>query len=81
MGDVQPDLRRRQGDYGADGDFRVIPACWQAVIAAATADALVALMPQRRRTAFQQVMVGPSAIGDIARPVHVLVHSGHKMTS
>ena len=43
MGDVQPDLRRRQGDYGFDGDFRVIPVRWQAVIAAAIAVAMVAL--------------------------------------
>jgi hypothetical protein len=42
MGDVQPDPRR-QGDYGFDGDFRVIPVRWQAVIAAAIAVAMVAL--------------------------------------
>jgi hypothetical protein len=43
MGDVQPDLRRRQGDYGPDGDFRLIPVRWQAVIAAAIAVAMAAL--------------------------------------
>ncbi|MCO6011598.1 class I SAM-dependent methyltransferase [Actinoallomurus purpureus] len=26
------DLRRRRGDYGFDGDFRLIPAVWQATI-------------------------------------------------
>lgn len=26
------DLRRRRGDYGFDGDFRLIPAAWQATI-------------------------------------------------
>jgi SAM-dependent methyltransferase len=43
MGEVQPDLLRHYGDYGIDGDFRVIPARWLAVIAAAIVVALVAL--------------------------------------
>jgi arsenite methyltransferase len=43
MSDVAPELRRRRGDYGFDGDFRVIPARWQAVIAAAVVAALIAL--------------------------------------
>ncbi|WP_433196853.1 class I SAM-dependent methyltransferase [Nocardia sp. CA-107356] len=38
-----PDLCRRRGDYGIDGDFRVIPARWQAMIAAAIVAALIAL--------------------------------------
>ncbi|WP_345353490.1 class I SAM-dependent methyltransferase [Actinoallomurus liliacearum] len=30
MSDI--DLRRRRGEYGVDGDFRVVPAVWQATI-------------------------------------------------
>ncbi|WP_405162606.1 class I SAM-dependent methyltransferase [Nocardia sp. NBC_01499] len=37
-----PDVRR-QGDYGLDGDFRVISARWQAMILAAIVAVLIAL--------------------------------------
>lgn len=42
MADEHLDPRRRQGDYGFDGDFSVIPAVWHFVIAAAVCLALVA---------------------------------------
>ena len=35
MADVHLDPRRRQGEYGIDGDFNVVPALWQFVIVAA----------------------------------------------
>ena len=34
------DLRRRRGDYGIDGDFRLIPAAWQVTILGAICAAL-----------------------------------------
>jgi arsenite methyltransferase len=43
MGDVHLDPRHRQGEYGIDGDFNVIPALWQIVIVAAVCLVLVAV--------------------------------------
>lgn len=40
--DIGPDLRRRRGDYGFDGNFRVISAPWLAVIHAVLAAVLIA---------------------------------------
>ena len=37
---MDTDLRRRRGDYGFDGDFRLIPAGWQATILGAVCAAL-----------------------------------------
>jgi arsenite methyltransferase len=72
MGDVQPDLRRRQGDYGVDGDFRVIPARWQAVIVAAIAVALVALTV---RNAVAGALVGAVVTGLLALGLVLFVGS------
>jgi arsenite methyltransferase len=43
MADVRSDPRRHRGDYGFDGDFRAIPARWQAVIVTAVTAALIAV--------------------------------------
>lgn len=43
MSDIRPDLRRPLGDYGIDGDFRVIPPRGHAVILALIGIALVTL--------------------------------------
>ncbi|GAA1809746.1 class I SAM-dependent methyltransferase [Actinomadura chokoriensis] len=43
MSDVRPDLSRRRGDYGIDGDFRVIPPRGHAVILALIGIVLVGL--------------------------------------
>jgi hypothetical protein len=43
VSDVRPDLSRRQGDYGIDGDFRVIPQRGHAVILALIGIVLVGL--------------------------------------
>lgn len=40
--DIRPDLHRRRGDYGVDGNFRVISAPWLAVIHAVLIAALIA---------------------------------------
>jgi arsenite methyltransferase len=63
MGDVQPNLRRHQGDYGVDGDFRVIPARWLAVIVAAITLALIALTV---RNAVVGALVGAVVTGLLA---------------
>jgi arsenite methyltransferase len=43
MVDIRPDLRHRRGDYGFDGNFRVISAPWLAVLHAVLVAALIAL--------------------------------------
>lgn len=60
MDDVQPDLRHPQGDYGLDGDFRLIPARWQAVIVAAITVALIALTV---RSAMAGALIGAVVTG------------------
>src|SRR5260370_2938036 len=72
MGDVQLDLRRRQGDYGVDGDFRVIPARWQAVIVAVPAGGLGALTA---RDAVAGTLVGAVVTGLLALGLVLFVGS------
>lgn len=43
MSDSRLDPRHRRGEYGVDGDFSVVPARWQAVIAAAVCVGLLAV--------------------------------------
>ncbi|MEU6583386.1 class I SAM-dependent methyltransferase [Nocardia sp. NPDC046763] len=56
-------MRRRRGDYGVDGDFAVVPARWQAVIAAAIITALTA---SAVREAVSSAPVGAVATGLLA---------------
>jgi arsenite methyltransferase len=73
MGDVDVrDLRRHQGDYGLDGDFRVIPAGVQAAVVAAVVVGLVALTV---RNIAAGARVGAVATGLLALGLVVFVGS------
>jgi arsenite methyltransferase len=72
MDDLHPDLRHHHGDYGVDGDFRVISARWQAVIVAAIVVALVALTV---RNAVAGALVGAVVTGLLALGLVLFVGS------
>jgi ubiquinone/menaquinone biosynthesis C-methylase UbiE len=65
MTDIATELRRRRGDYGVDGDFRVIPAGVQAGIAAAIFVTLIAATIGNVGTGawIQAVVTGLLALG------------------